>query len=114
MPWVSGKCLTRLRTWRIGSPRSTCASRAATASSSFAASTVVTSETLGVASAVSVASADLVTSTALSFFSVSAMDRLLPEVARTAAARQCGAVLLGDRGQRRDLGGADVRSEEHT
>src|SRR4051812_66951 len=96
MPWVSGKCFTRLRTCRIGSPRSTGASMAATASSSECASTTSTSETFGVASCGS------------SFLLSSAMDRLLPEVARRGAADQVAAVLLGDRHQGRALRTADV------
>src|SRR5690606_15266253 len=71
-------------------------SSAATSSASVSASTTSTSETFGVAS------------TGSSFLLSSAMDRLLPEVARRGTADQFGPVLLGHRVQRLDVRTADV------
>src|SRR5690348_734749 len=94
MPWVSGKCFTRLRTWRIGSPRWAGVSMAATAASSVGASTLSTGTVFGVSA----------TSRAVG----SAMEGLLPEVARARAAGQLPALVTGDREQRRGVRTADV------
>src|SRR4051812_40951164 len=83
IPWVSGKCFTRFRTCRIGSPRGT--------GSAMASSTLATSS-----------------ETTSPVFASSGIEGLLPEVAGAAAPGQLGAVPLRHLVQRRGFLTADV------